>query len=94
MASVYILYSQDLNKHYIGSCLDVNERIKQHLKKSLKNAFTAKANDWKLVFQLNNLEYQQARSIEKHIKNIKSSQYLLNLILYSEISKKLIEKYS
>ncbi|AIN49938.1 GIY-YIG catalytic domain protein [Dokdonia sp. MED134] len=91
MAIVYILYSENLDRYYIGSCLDLEQRIQQHI---LNNkGFTARAQDWKIFFKIINLEYQQARRIEKHIKNMKSKTYLVNLKKYDEITQKLIQKY-
>ncbi len=68
MAFVYILFSKQLNKHYIGSCVNLEQRVEQHLSHSFSNAFTSKANDWTLIFNIKDLEYKQARHIETHIK--------------------------
>jgi putative endonuclease len=94
MAAVYILYSQSLNKYYIGSCIEVTERLDQHLSKIFPGAFTMKANDWIICFSLINLSYDQARKIESHIKNMKSKKYIENLKRYPELSEKLIDLYS
>ena len=93
MASVYVLYSNTLNRYYIGSCKDLTYRIDQHINKDFTNAFTAKVQDWTLYFYIDELEYKQARMIEQHIKKMKSSTYVKNLKQYPEIIKKLIEKY-
>ncbi|MBI4945403.1 MAG: GIY-YIG nuclease family protein [Bacteroidetes bacterium] len=78
MASVYILYSKRLNRFYTGSCHEIKLRIDQHLEKLYKNSFTAKTDDWELFFSIENIEYRQARHIEKHIKKMKSKQYIFN----------------
>jgi len=93
MAAVYILYSQSLDKYYIGSCIEVTERLDQHLSKIFPGAFTAKADDWIIFFSLINLSYKQARSIESHIKNMKSKKYIQNLKRYPEILQNLINLY-
>lgn len=93
MASVYILYSKKLAKFYTGSCKDLSYRKEQHIKKEMINSFTSKADDWELFFFKDELEYQQARLIETHIKNMKSSTYIANLKKYPEIFEKLKEKY-
>jgi len=93
MATVYILYSQSLDKYYIGSCIEVAERLDQHLSKFFPGAFTSKANDWVIFFSLIDLSYKQARSIESHIKNMKSKKYIQNLKRYSEISQNLKNLY-
>jgi len=94
MAAVYILYSQSLDKYYIGSCIEVTERLDQHLSKIFPGAFTTKANDWVIFFSLIDLSYKQARSIESHIKSMKSKKYIQNLKKYPELSKKLINLYN
>ncbi|HEX7458083.1 MAG TPA: GIY-YIG nuclease family protein, partial [Ginsengibacter sp.] len=93
MADVYILYSEKLDKYYIGSCIDIVERFLEHLNKKYSDSYTAKANDWILYYSINDLKYKQARLIENHIKKMKSRKYIENLKMYAEISKKLIELY-
>jgi len=89
MASVYILYSQTLNRFYTGSCKDLSYRVDQHLNKEFTESFTAVADDWELYFSIDNLEYKQARLIEEHIKRMKSKIYIQNLKKYPEIIEKL-----
>jgi len=58
MAYVYILYSENLNRFYIGSCIDLKFRLEQHLNKEFSQSFTSKTNDWNLFYYLDNLEYE------------------------------------
>ena len=58
-------------KFYIGSSLDLSERLENHKNKLYTNCYTAKDNSWELFFEIPNLEYQQAREIENHIKKMK-----------------------
>ena len=69
MATVYILHSEKLQRYYVGSCKNLNERLEQHRKQVFTKSFTARANDWKMYFQLDDLSYEQARKIEALIKN-------------------------
>lgn len=92
MATVYILYSKNINKYYIGSCLDLELRLQEHISNKHKG-FTTRAKDWEIFFELTNLEYQQARSTEKHIKSMKSTTYLVNIKKHKEIAQKLIQKF-
>ena len=48
--------------------------------------FTSKINDWELYFFIDDLDYKQARLIERHIKNMKSKQYIVNLKTHPEIA--------
>ena len=94
MAIVYILFSIQLNKFYIGSCKDLAERIFQHANKKFTKSFTTKADDWKLYLFIKDLGYQQARLIELHIKKMKSTKYIKELIKYPQIIEKLKERYA
>ena len=94
MAAVYILQSLSKNRFYIGSCLDLEVRLLQHKNNFYANSYTRRADDWKLFFSLEDLEYEAARKIESHIKRMKSAVYIRNLKIYPEISKKLILLYS
>ena len=94
MASVYVLFSKKLNRFYTGSCDDLSYRIQQHFNKDFSNSFTAKTDDWELFFFVDDLHYAQARSIEQHVKKMKSKTYIQNLKKYPEIIQKLIVKYS
>jgi putative endonuclease len=90
---VYILYSEKLDRYYIGYTSNFDLRLEFH-KHATHNKFTAKANDWTLFFSLNCSNKSQALSIEKHIKNMKSKVYIENLIKYPEVSNKLLIKYN
>ena len=94
MASVYILYSEKLNKFYTGSCKDLSYRIGQHLSKVFNKSFTSNAEDWEVHFSIDDLTYEQARLIEMHIKKMKSKTYIQNLKKYPEIADRLKLKYS
>jgi len=72
MATVYILHSLTINQYYIGSCLDLTQRLAEHLSKKNSAAFAKRANDWKVFLTIENLEYAHARKLERHIKKMKS----------------------
>jgi len=93
MATVYILHSQSIDRFYVGSCLDLDSRLDQHLNNTFINSFTKTASDWEVFFLIKKLNYQEARNIEKHIKKMKSKAYIQNLKKYSKISEKLINEY-
>lgn len=85
MASVYILYSVELDRYYTGSCKFLEKRLEEHNNKTYLDSYTAKASDWVLFLSINNLGYSQARGIEEHIKRMKSKKYIENLKRYPEI---------
>ena len=93
MAEVYILYSPSLDRFYTGSCEDFQERLGQHLSAAYPQAFTAKAQDWSIYLLLDQLTYSQARSIETHIKRMKSKKYITDLKQNDSLRKKIINLY-
>ena len=93
MATVYILYSKTINKYYIGSCVNLEERLEDHKNKKYTDSYTSFVDDWILFYVINDLEYTQARNIENHIKKMKSRIYIENLKKYEEISFKLKIKF-
>lgn len=93
MATVYILYSQSIDNYNIGSCLDIEERFIQHLDKVFGPAFTSRADNWEIFLKIDDMEYQQARKIEEHIKKMKSRVYINNLVKYPDIIERLKQKF-
>lgn len=69
------------------------ERLQDHKSKKFPGCFTSKDNSWALFFEIPNLSYKQARNIESHIKAMKSSTYIKNLVNYPEMLEKLKEKF-
>ena len=79
MNTTYILYSEKLDRYYIGSTRGLlAERLARHL--SNHDGFTAKAKDWKVVFEEHFEHYEQAHEKEKVIKGWKSRKMIERLI--------------
>ena len=94
MATVYILHAESIDLFYVGSCFDFPTRLTQHNTGAFDASFTHRAKDWAMFFVIEGLDYQMARTIEKHIKAMKSRTYYINLKKYPEIAEKLILNYS
>ena len=76
--SVYIIYSVNLDKFYIGYTADFENRINFH--NSVQNTiWTKRGQPWELYFTIDQLEKSQALRIEKHLKKMKSKKYLIGL---------------
>lgn len=71
----------------------MEQRLNDHQSKKFANSYTAKSNDWVLIFSIGELDYNQARRIELHIKRMKSRKYIENLKLHGNISLALVNKY-
>jgi len=91
--SVYILFSNKLNKFYVGTSNDVNNRILEHNNIKYPNAFTEKGIPWELFLAIDNLSSEQAFALEKHIKKMKSKNYIINLKKFPELVEKLRYKF-
>ena len=71
MAHTYIIYSNQLNRYYIGATADdVQERIRRH--NSNHKGYTGKASDWALVHAEHFEAMEQALGREREIKAWKS----------------------
>jgi len=92
MHYVYILFSQKLNKFYIGYTADLNQRMQYH-QMALKGKFTAAANDWEVYITIECSSKKQALAIERHIKHMKSKKYIQNLKQFPEMKEKLLLRY-
>ena len=93
MHQVYILFSEKLNRYYIGYTSDLRTRMEFH-NNSENRKFTHNASDWKIFFEINCENKTQALAIEKQIKAMKSKVFIENLIKYPEMVVKLKIKYS
>jgi putative endonuclease len=89
---VYILFSENLNKFYIGQTSNLVQRMEFH-RASKSSKFTGKANDWELFLEIPCQSKKQALAIEAHIKRMKSRIYIHNLKRYDDIINKLKIKY-
>ncbi|MFN4082601.1 MAG: GIY-YIG nuclease family protein [Bacteroidia bacterium] len=93
MYSVYIIYSEKLKRYYIGTTDNFEERLKEHNNSTYSNAYTSKGIPWERILVIENLSSFQAYGIEKHIKRMKSSVYIKNLIKYPEMIERLKQQY-
>lgn len=71
----------------------MEKRFEEHISKKDLSAFTGRASDWILYFRIDELEYNQARKIEFHIKKMKSKKFIEDLKRYPEMVQKLLAKY-
>jgi len=77
--STYIIYSQTLDRYYIGSTENIERRLERHIKGN-GSTYTKKANDWVLKWQRNFETRSEAVSFELLIKKKKSRKYIEYLI--------------
>jgi putative endonuclease len=78
MSFTYILYSKKLDKHYIGSCTNLERRFYEHNIGHSK--FTSLGVPWVIAYYEEYLTLQEARKRELQIKKMKSRKYIEGLI--------------
>ena len=79
--TVYIIYSQKLDRYYVGYTEDLPFRLEQH--NNRMSAYTSKANDWKAVYRESFSTRKEAHKRERQIKTKKSRKYIEWLISFS-----------
>ncbi len=95
MSHVYILFSKKIDKYYVGFTTEsVADRLVKHNEGYYDNKWTEAGKPWDLVFTITCENPMQARNIERHIKSMKSTKYIQNLIKYPEMTQKLLLKFS
>ena len=78
MPVTYIIYSEKLNKYYIGACIDLHRRLYEHNIGHSK--FTSTGIPWKTVYIEEFKTLQEATTRENYIKKMKSRKYIETLI--------------
>ncbi len=78
MYAVYIIYSERLNKYYIGFTSDIEERLCKHNREH--KGFTSKGQPWKLLYTENYLVKKDAMAREKVLKSWKDRSRIERLI--------------
>jgi putative endonuclease len=74
MPYCYILYSEKLNKYYVGACIDMERRFYEHNIGHSK--FTSTGLPWKIVHKEFYETIAEAKKRELYIKKQKSRKYI------------------
>ena len=78
MYTVYILFSQSINRYYVGYTNNIERRLAEHNRK--KGKYTDTGIPWKIVYTEVFATKEDAMFREKEIKSKKSRKYIENLI--------------
>ena len=78
MPFMYILFSEKVNKYYIGACIVLERRLHEHNIGHSK--FTSTGIPWRLKYKEEFETFQEAKRRELAIKKMKSRKYIENLI--------------
>ena len=74
MFSVYIIYSNSLDRYYVGHSSDVCVRLNQH--NGGYSKYISKASDWELRYTEQFPSREEAHKRELEIKRKKSRKYI------------------
>ena len=85
MPFTYILYSEKLDKYYIGACKDIERRLYEHNIGHSK--FTSLGIPWEIVYTEEYQTLAEAKSRERKIKRMKSRKYIEGLIAKGRASR-------
>ncbi len=78
MYFIYILYSENFDRYYIGQCEDLSARLTRH---NAKTVLSTKAyTPWEIVHSESYGTRAEATAREKEIKNKKSRKYIESLL--------------
>ncbi len=80
MYCLYVLYSQKIDRYYVGQSKDIKARIELHREKAFSRSYTKRADDWILKREIEFATRSQALNAEKLIKRRKSGKFLEKLI--------------
>jgi putative endonuclease len=90
----YVIYSQSVDKYYIGYTEDFEERLKLHNSGYFGGkSYTHKASDWKEFIRIKCRTIEMAIYFESRIKRMKSRKFIEDLKTYPEIIEKLQREY-
>ena len=93
MHYVYILYSPNYDKYYVGQTPDLETRLLFHNQLS-KTSFTSRYRPWVLKRAIEVADARTAVKMERYIKGRKSRTYLETLIAEDKAVAKLKKRFS
>lgn len=92
MFYVYILFSDKLNRYYIGTTDNVGKRLEEHNSNAYQDSYTSKGIPWVLKVHFLLDSSKQAYDLEKFIKRMKSKVFIEKLIQNPDIVKEILNK--
>ena len=79
MFFTYILFSESINKYYVGHTEDLNDRLKRH--NAGNGKFTKRGVPWELKWSFESSTRSEAIILEKKIKKRGSKRFLEDVIV-------------
>ena len=85
MHYLYIIYSRDVDKYYVGETAQVSQRLQAHNKGFYSGSYTKIARDWELKLSVSFDTRESALSAERFIKRMKSRKFIEKVIANPDI---------
>ena len=79
MFTVYVLYSKDYNKIYVGFTSDLEQRLLSHNELG-KKGWTIKFRPWQLIYKEEYSEKSEAMLREKQLKTATGRSFIWSII--------------
>ena len=92
MHYLYILFSENLQKFYVGETNNIQSRVLKHNNHTYKKAFTRASDDWKIVLSKELENRTQTLFLESFIKRMKSKIFINKIIKNPLILDDLLKK--
>jgi len=89
---VYIIYSEKLDRYYVGTTDDVQKRILEHNSMKYAKSFTTKGIPWVLKLSYACEDSAIAYALEKFIKRMKSKLFLEKIICNPKILDSIVQE--
>ena len=91
---VYILYSESLDKYYVGSTENIDLRLHIHNNPMEARKFTAKGIPWTLKLKMDCDNKSIALKAERSIKSMKSRKFIERLLEQEDFRVKFLQSVS
>ena len=92
MFYVYILFSEKLNRYYVGTTDDIVRRLDEHNDGVYRDSYTSKGVPWVLKVYFSCATSKRAYDLERFIKKMKSRVFIEQIILNPEIVEDILKK--
>jgi putative endonuclease len=92
MHYLYVIYSPQVNKFYVGETDNIALRLLKHNNHSYGGSFTKIAEDWEVVLSFECSSKSQSLLLEKFIKRMKSKIFIQKIVENPKILDQIISK--
>lgn len=93
MYYVYIIYSEKLDRYYVGTTDNIEKRLIEHNTDFYKNSFTSRGIPWELKLKFQSQSSEKAYKLERFIKSMKSRKFIETLIINPDILKEIESRF-